>query len=112
MIGWRLTNGSSIEPIGDDRCCRCSPCCLKYSSKRSWSLSSSSSSEGDGMSRRSIPVVLLWVLCAAACGDVGVVTGSYATIAEATAEGAVGKGWVPQGLPPGTREIREAHDTD
>jgi hypothetical protein len=49
---------------------------------------------------------------AAACRDIDVVTASYATIAEAAAEGAVARGWVPQGLPPGTREIREAHDLD
>jgi hypothetical protein len=52
------------------------------------------------------------MLAALACGDMDVVTGSYASIAEATAEGAVERGWVPRGLPPGTREIREAHDLD
>jgi hypothetical protein len=57
-------------------------------------------------------LALACVFCAAACRDLDVVTGSYATIAEATAEGAVARGWVPGGLPPGTREIREAHDLD
>jgi hypothetical protein len=64
------------------------------------------------VNRKPVLAALACVLCAAACADIDVVTGSYATIAEATAEGAVARGWVPQGLPSGTREIREAHDLD
>jgi len=59
--------------------------------------------------------VLLAVLVLAlvpACRDVDVVTESYGTLAEATAEGAASRGWLPQPLPPGTREIRIAHDLD
>lgn len=55
---------------------------------------------------------LCLVLGSAGCRDVEVVTASYATLAEAAAAGAVERGWVPRGLPPGTREIREAHDLD
>lgn len=51
-------------------------------------------------------------LLASACRDLDVVTASYATLAEAEAAGAVERGWVPQGLPPGTHELREAHDLD
>jgi hypothetical protein len=51
-------------------------------------------------------------LLAGACRDLDVVTASYATLAEAEAEGAVERGWVPPGLPPGTHELREAHDLD
>jgi hypothetical protein len=47
-----------------------------------------------------------------ACSDRDVVTESYATLAEATAAGAVERGWVPRGLPPSTQDLREAHDTD
>jgi hypothetical protein len=48
----------------------------------------------------------------AGCRDLDVVTESYATLQEATQAGAVDRGWVPRGLPAGTREIREAHDLD
>lgn len=50
------------------------------------------------------------LLGAAGCRDSEVVTASYATLEEAEAAGAVRRGWVPRGLPPGTRDIREAHD--
>ena len=46
------------------------------------------------------------------CRDIEVVTASYATLDEARAAGAVDRGWLPKDLPPGTREIREAHDPD
>jgi hypothetical protein len=52
---------------------------------------------------------MLWL---AGCRDLEVVTSTYATLDEAVAAGAVERGWVPQGLPAGTREIREAHDLD
>jgi len=52
--------------------------------------------------------LVLWA--AAGCGDLDVVTASYATIQEAAAAGAVERGVVPAGLPPSTRDIREAHD--
>lgn len=50
------------------------------------------------------------LLPAAACSDVHV--GVYANVDEARREGAIAKGWVPEGLPPGTTDIREAHDLD
>lgn len=46
------------------------------------------------------------------CRDVDVITESYATLAEATAARAIERGWIPHGLPPGSYEIREAHDLD
>ena len=60
------------------------------------------------------------VLMVAGCGGVGlagcrnldVITESYATLAEAQAAGAVDRGWLPGGLPAGTRELRIAHDLD
>lgn len=56
--------------------------------------------------------LLLVLLSAGGCADLDVVTASYATLDEAIAAGAVERGWVPRGLPPGTRDIREAHDLD
>jgi hypothetical protein len=46
------------------------------------------------------------------CRNVDVVTASYATLEEARRDGAIARGWIPEGLPPGTHEIREAHDLD
>jgi hypothetical protein len=56
-------------------------------------------------------LAILIALCAG-CRDVNVVTEAYATLDEAKAAGAVDRGWLPQGLPPGTRELRVAHDQD
>jgi hypothetical protein len=47
-----------------------------------------------------------------ACRDLEVMTASYATLAEARSAGAIERGWVPEGLPEGTYELREAHDLD
>lgn len=52
----------------------------------------------------------IWLLAAGGCADRDVVTASYATLEEAVQEGAVVDGRLPLGLPPGTRDIREAHD--
>jgi hypothetical protein len=52
------------------------------------------------------------LVSAAACRDIDVITGSYASLQEAEAEGAIRSGWIPRGLPPGSRELREAHDLD
>jgi hypothetical protein len=49
---------------------------------------------------------------AASCRNLDVVTASYATLAEAERAGAVDRGWMPPGLPPGAYDIREAHDLD
>ena len=43
-----------------------------------------------------------------ACGDLEVVTNTYATAEEARP--AVDRGWIPSILPPGAHDIREAHD--
>jgi hypothetical protein len=47
-----------------------------------------------------------------ACGDVDIVTDSYATLPEAISAGAVARGWLPAGLPAGSRDLRLAHDLD
>ena len=55
-------------------------------------------------------MLALALTTALACSDSDVVTNSYATYGEAVRAGAVDQGWLPGGLPPGTFEIREAHD--
>jgi hypothetical protein len=52
------------------------------------------------------------LLLACGCKNLDVITEAYATLAEAEAAGAVERGWLPRGLPPGTRELRVAHDLD
>ena len=52
------------------------------------------------------------LLAVAGCRDADVVTESYATLKEAAAAGAIDRGWVPRGLPPGAYELRDAHDLD
>jgi hypothetical protein len=61
-------------------------------------------------------VLLLVAACAGVgltgCRNLDVITESYATLAEAQSAGAIERGWLPRGLPPGTRELRLAHDLD
>jgi hypothetical protein len=54
----------------------------------------------------------LGLATAVGCGDLQVVTNSYATLEEARAAGAVERGWIPSFLPPSAYEIREAHDRE
>jgi hypothetical protein len=54
----------------------------------------------------------LAVTMAGGCRNAGVVTEAYATLGEAQTAGAVDQGWLPRGLPSGTRELRVAHDQD
>ncbi|HSC26285.1 MAG TPA: hypothetical protein VLD67_03370 [Vicinamibacterales bacterium] len=56
--------------------------------------------------------LLAAALSCAACRDLEVVTAVYATLNEARAAGAIERGWIPEGLPQGTHDIREAHDLD
>lgn len=55
---------------------------------------------------------LLILVGLSGCRDLDVVTASYASLAEARAAGEVQKGWIPEGLPPGTYEMRSAHNLD
>jgi hypothetical protein len=50
-------------------------------------------------------------LTTSACRDIDVITGAYATLAEARQAGAIDAGIIPDVLPPGAVDIREAHDT-
>jgi len=56
--------------------------------------------------------VTVLALSAGGCKNIDVLTETYATLAEAQAAGAVERGWLPRGLPPGTYELRLAHDVD
>ncbi len=55
-------------------------------------------------------VVMAGLAAVPGCRDVNVITGTYQTLQEAEGEGAVSDGSLPQGLPPGAHDIREAHD--
>lgn len=46
------------------------------------------------------------------CGNIDVLTASYATLDEARRAGAIERGWIPTWLPPGAHDLREAHDDD
>lgn len=43
------------------------------------------------------------------CAGIKSQTNSYATLAEARQAGAVTNGWIPEGLPAGSHDIREGH---
>jgi hypothetical protein len=63
--------------------------------------------------RRAIAVAaIIAALWLSGCRDLDVVTDAYATLAEAQAEGAIARGWVPRTVPPSSRELRVAHDLD
>lgn len=57
-------------------------------------------------------ILLLVLLPASGCRDLEVVTASYANLAEARQAGAIAKGRVPEGLPAGATDIREAFNVD
>jgi hypothetical protein len=57
--------------------------------------------------RASIAAGLIAVVVA--CTGINAQTYSYATLDDARRAGAVERGWLPDGLPPGAYEIRVAH---
>jgi hypothetical protein len=59
----------------------------------------------------SVPILAL-TLASAGCSDLDVVTASYNTLADARAAGALASGRLPDGLPPGATDLREAFNTD
>jgi len=67
-----------------------------------------------GRSTVSIPAILFVAVTFLqfACADVEIVTGAYATIAEAQQSGALERGWIPPVLPPSAHDIRIAHDLE
>lgn len=53
--------------------------------------------------------VVAALIASAACSGIDAQTNSFATLAEAEEAGAIANGWMPPGLPPGTRDIRQGH---
>jgi hypothetical protein len=53
--------------------------------------------------------VALAFALAAGCSGINSQTNSFATLEEARQAGAIARGWLPDGLPPGSHDIREAH---
>ena len=49
------------------------------------------------------------LMCSTACSGLNAQTNSFATLAEARQSGAIAKGWIPEGLPPGSHDMREGH---
>jgi hypothetical protein len=56
--------------------------------------------------------MVLTVLFVGGCSDLRVRMGIYANVDEARSAGAVASGWVPEGLPSGTSDLREGHLPD
>ena len=52
------------------------------------------------------------IAASTSCKYSNAITNAYATRAEADQSGAIERGWVPRGLPPGAHDLREAHDPD
>jgi hypothetical protein len=54
-------------------------------------------------------VAALIIVAAAACSGIKSQTNSFATLVEARQAGAITDGWIPDGLPTGSHDIREGH---
>ncbi len=61
---------------------------------------------------RAAVTLMLSALAPVACGNADLVTGTYATLAEARQAGAIERGWIPALVPAGAHDLREAHDLD
>jgi hypothetical protein len=53
--------------------------------------------------------VALALMLSSSCSGINAQTNSFATLAEARQSGAIANGWIPEGLPPGSHDIREGH---
>lgn len=49
------------------------------------------------------------LMLSTACSGLNAQTNSFATLAEARQSGAIANGWIPEGLPPGSHDMREGH---
>jgi len=56
--------------------------------------------------RKTFSVLFLLATC---CASIETKSNVYATVDEARAEGAIERGWVPEGLPASATDLREAH---
>jgi hypothetical protein len=59
--------------------------------------------------RIALCVFLMTTALVAACAGVKAQTNSYATLAEARQAGAIERGWIPDGLPTDSHDMREGH---
>jgi len=59
-----------------------------------------------------VPMVLVPMVLLVGCSDLRVKMGVYANLDEARRGGAISGGWVPDGLPSGTSDLREGHAPD
>ena len=55
------------------------------------------------------PGLVFVIAIVAGCSGINSQTNAYATLAEARQAGAIAHGWIPEGLPPGSHDLREAH---
>lgn len=58
---------------------------------------------------RTVCTLCTFMTLSIACSGINSKTNSFATLAEARQAGAIEQGWVPEGLPPGAHDLREAH---
>lgn len=56
--------------------------------------------------------VMLMLSLAGACGDLRVKMGVFNTAGDARRAGAMGSGWIPDGVPAGATDLREGHLPD
>lgn len=54
-------------------------------------------------------IAALLLIVSTACSGIEAQTNSFATLDEARLAGAIANGWIPDGLPPGTHDLREGH---
>jgi hypothetical protein len=63
-----------------------------------------------GVGRAGLGVAIVAALAlGTGCSGLNSQTNAFATLAEARQSGAITQGWIPEGLPPGSHDLREAH---
>jgi hypothetical protein len=56
-----------------------------------------------------LALLIVVIALTTACSAINSQTNAYATLAEARQAGAIAEGWIPEGLPPGSHDLRAAH---
>ena len=82
--------------------------CRRFSSLTQSQVGPALSRRYDHVVTRRLASVFV-VLLLAACAGIQSQTNSFATLSEARQAGAIANGWIPEGLPPGSHDIREGH---
>ena len=57
-------------------------------------------------------LIAVFFLAVASCSGIKARTNTFATLSDARAAGAISNGWIPDGLPPQSHDLREAHVPD